>query len=137
MPKTIARTPEAIRAALLADPNVTAMAKTLEIPLEDYIAQVIHFAMNPDAQPEVVVLSEEDLKRHNLAPPPSAEEIGRFLIEEVSLAKAGNPANEFSAHKTDPVSLGAVNIATQTIEKTDEKLKEELMKQLRVKRDGR
>lgn len=116
---------------------MAAIAKTLEMPLEDYIAQVIHFAMNPNAQPEVVILSKAELKGHGLPPPPSAEEVGRFLIEEVSLAKAGNPANEFSAHKAEPVSLGATNISTQSIEKTDKKLKEELMKQLRVKRDGR
>lgn len=116
---------------------MAAIAKTLEMPLEDYIAQVIHFAMNPNAQPEVVILSEAELKGHGLPPPPSAAE-ARLLLDRGGFAgQGGTLANEFSAHKAEPDHWGRPMLARKVLKRQDEKLKEELMKQLRVKRDGR
>lgn len=137
MPNRPARTPEAIRAALLADPHVAAMAETLDVPLEDYIAQVLHFVKNPDAEPEIVILSEEELRQNNLPPAPTGQEVGRVLLEAVAVVEASNPASKYADKKAAPVSLGKTNIETQQVETTDEGLKAELMKQLRVNRTDR
>ena len=52
---------EVKRAQLLADPTVHAIAEALEIEPEEYVEQVLHYAKNKDAEPELKVADEEDL----------------------------------------------------------------------------
>ena len=99
MPKTIARTPEAIREALLADPNVAELAKTIGVSLEDYIEQVTYFAMNPSAEPQLGVMDPEEMKRQGLKPPPTDDQIGRFLVDALQVRNAANPSNQFADAK--------------------------------------
>lgn len=136
MPK-IARTPEAIRAALLADPNTAALAETIGVDVDEYIEQIIFFAMNPTAEPTVGIMSVEEMKAQGITPPASDAEIGQYLIDLASVAKATTDSNEFADQKEQIVALGKTSTDPQPLETTDQKLKEELDKQLRSKRSGR
>jgi hypothetical protein len=136
MPKTIARTPEAIRTALLADPNVAELAKTIGVSIDDYIEQVIHFAMNPGADPQLGVLTAEGFAEAGLPPPPTDDQIGRYLIDALQVHNATN-GSEFSEARQEVVDLGKNPKDSEPIEKTDEKLKEALQKELLSKRANR
>lgn len=136
MPK-IARTPEAIRAALLADPNTAAVAETIGVDVDAYIEQIIHFAMNPSAEPNVGIMTVEEMKAQGITPPASDAEIGQYLIDLASVTKASGNSNEFADQKEQIVALGKTSNDPQPVETTDQKLKEELDKQLRAKRSGR
>ena len=49
------------RAQLLEDPTVQEIAKSLDIEVEAYVEQVLFYAQNKDAEPELKITDEEDL----------------------------------------------------------------------------
>ncbi|MFZ5470094.1 MAG: hypothetical protein ACOZIN_11720 [Myxococcota bacterium] len=84
--------PQAIRAAILADPNTARIAETLEVPLEEYVEQVLEFAMNPGAEPELLLISDENLKAMGAPPPPDMKEMNDYIQEglEISAVTQGS-----------------------------------------------
>ncbi len=56
------RTPEELRAKLLADPATSEIAMSLGIPVETYIEKVIDYALHPDKTPTLHVLPEKTVK---------------------------------------------------------------------------
>lgn len=60
--KKLKRPVEEVRAELLADPHTKDIAKTLGIPLEEYVEKVLDYAQHPEKQPQFNVLPDEVIK---------------------------------------------------------------------------
>lgn len=125
--------PQALRQRILDDPNTAKIAEKIGVPLEQYVADVMHFVQNPGADPSVYVVEDEDLRSKGYEPP-DADAIGRYLIEAAAVASAAD-----STEWTDPagkklVDMSGPQAATQAPETTDPALKDELSKALRAGR---
>lgn len=55
--------PEALRQQLRADEDTAALAKNIGVEIEDYIDQVLFYVQNPEADPEMTVIADEDVER--------------------------------------------------------------------------
>lgn len=114
----------ALRAKILADPNVAKIAKELGVPLDDYVNQIGYFINNPGVQPALAMASDEDLKKHLGVDAPTFEQIEANLKASNDAFMAGQAPSGFVAHKKNTVELPsqggkAVDVDT---EKTDPKL---------------
>jgi hypothetical protein len=100
--------PEVIRKKVLSDPNTEQIAKRLGVPLEDYVNQVVHFVLNPNEDPNVYLVEDEDLRQMGYEPP-DPEEMGRFVMnaatEAAAVADATGAKTEFVDAKKEPVKL--------------------------------
>ncbi len=131
-----AKNPIEIRKKVLADPNTAKIAKTLGVPLEEYVEGVVHFAMNPDELPEYVGVSDDKIKEtFGLDPAPNAEQILKIFDENLKFATL-NDANEFENSKKKLVEMpdGAPEAAKGV---DDPRLKAELDKEMARKKGGK
>ncbi len=130
------KTPEAVRQAVLADPNTKAIAEKLGATVEQYVEQVVHFAMNPGAEPSLYVVEDEDLRALGMQPP-DADAMGQYLVEAVSVQKAAG-ATGFEGAKAKKVSLASEkDLPAVDAKDADPKLKAELDQAMRGKRGGK
>jgi len=53
-----------IRKQLSEDPEVLQIAEAFKIPLETYIDMVLKYAEDPDLEPELTILDEEEIQTH-------------------------------------------------------------------------
>ena len=128
---------EAIRTKALADPNTAKIADQLGVPLEDYVQQVVHFVLNPDAEPQLYVASDADLRKAGFEPP-DGNAVGRYLVEAATVADAAGATAYAGGPKKKLVTMSdASALPTVGKEHTDAKLKAELDRQLRGKRGGK
>ncbi|MEW6434393.1 MAG: hypothetical protein AB1730_23075 [Myxococcota bacterium] len=114
----------ALRAKILADPNVAKIAKELGVPLDDYVNQIGYFINNPGVQPALAIASDEDLKKHLGVDAPTFEQIEANLKASNDAFMAGQAPSAFVAHKKNAVELpsqGGTALDVDT-EKTDPKL---------------
>jgi hypothetical protein len=126
-------TPEEARAKILADPNTARIAKELSIPLEEYVNMVLHFAMNPGAEPELVMASDEDLRAHGFNPP-SIKEVENYLEEVVEVSGVYLATEYNEAAPKPPVSLPQAPAATADDSQSSPELKDELARTLKKSR---
>jgi hypothetical protein len=119
--------PEAIRQAVLADPNTALIAKALGVPLDEYVEGVVVFAMNPEAKPEYVGVTDEVMKERFGLTPMKEQEIISLFDRNVEIATIATKT-DFTASEKKKVDLSANRAAPAAPE--DPKLKEELKKQL-------
>jgi hypothetical protein len=133
-PKTpkLPRTPENVRKKVLEDPNTAQIAKKLGVTLEEYVEQVVHFVMNPKAEPSLYVVEDQDLEALGM-PPPDEDEMGRYLIEAVQVANAAG-ATGFTDAKKKLVTLSETPAAQADEEHSDPRLKAQLEKELKAGR---
>jgi DNA-directed RNA polymerase specialized sigma subunit len=70
---------EVVRAELLKDPDTKRIAKAVGMELEAYVELVLQYAQDKDKEPEVHVVSDEELKKNgfNVVSP---EEAGKMLV---------------------------------------------------------
>ena len=59
--KGLSRPVEVVRAELLKDPDTQRIAKTVGMELEEYVELVLDYAQNPDKEPVVKVVADEEL----------------------------------------------------------------------------
>lgn len=114
----------ALRAKILADPNVAKLAAELGVPLDDYVNQIGYFINNPDTQPALAMASDEDLKQHLGVDAPTFAQIEANLKASNDAFMAGQAPSGFTAHKKNTVempSTGGKAVEVDT-EKTDPKL---------------
>ncbi|WP_257459622.1 hypothetical protein [Archangium lipolyticum] len=95
--------PEAIRSRLLADPNTPKLAEQLGVPLEKYVQQVVHFVQNPQEEPQLLVVEDEDLRAMGHEPP-EIESLDHLLDEAVAVADLME-RTDFTPAKKPLVSL--------------------------------
>jgi hypothetical protein len=127
----MAPTPESIRSQLLADPDSTQLAEQLGVPLEEYVQQVVHFVTNPQEEPQLLLVEDEDLRGQGLEPP-DAEAMARHLEEAVALASASD-VTEFTPAEMPSFVLSEAPQAPSDVApfKVRPELKSELDAQLR------
>jgi hypothetical protein len=71
---------EVVRAELLKDPETKRIAEAVSMKLEDYVELVLKYAQDKDKEPELAVVSDEDLRKNGFNPL-SAEEAADILIK--------------------------------------------------------
>lgn len=114
----------ALRAQILADPNVAKLAKELGVPLEEYVNQIGFFINNPGVQPALAMASDEDLKNKLGVEAPTFQQIEANLKASNDAFMAGQAPSGFVAHKKNTVEMpsqGGKAVEVDT-EKTDPKL---------------
>jgi len=114
----------ALRAKILADPNVAKIAAELNVPLEDYVNQIGYYINNPDAVPALAIAKDEDIKKHFGVDPPTFAQIEANLKASNDAFMAGQAPSGFTAHKKNTVEIptsGGSQVEVDT-EKTDPKL---------------
>ena len=62
-----------IRKQLSEDPDTLEIAKAFKIPVETYIDMVLKYAQNPDLEPELTILDEDEIQTHGETLPTQAE----------------------------------------------------------------
>lgn len=129
------KTPEAIVEKLLDDPNTPKIAEKLEMKLEDYVALVVHYVMNPNEQPMLNIVKDEDLAKQGLKPI-SSDEINTYMEQSLAVAEAA-VGSGFSEAKKAPVSMGSLPQVQVDASKTSPELKAELEKAMRRGRGGK
>ena len=74
---------EVVRQQLMEDEDTIAIAKSFELPLEKYVEMVLEYALDPEKEPEIILLDEEVQQTHgeNL---PSPHEVMNWLEQVAS-----------------------------------------------------
>lgn len=129
------KTPEAIVEKLLDDPNTPKIAEKLEMKLEDYVALVVHYVMNPNEQPMLNIVKDEDLAKQGLKPI-SSDEINTYMEQSLAVAEAA-VGSGFSEAKKVPVSMGSLPQVQVDASQTSPELKAEIEKAMRRGRGGK
>ncbi len=95
---------EVVRAELLKDPETKKIAEAVSMQLEDYVELVLKYAQDKDKEPELAVISDEELRRNGFNPL-SAEEAADILIKGMKGELPGSPPDfEASKFTQDKVS---------------------------------
>lgn len=100
-----------LRRILQDDPATKGIAKNLGIPLDEYIDQVIHFVNNPEAEPDLYVVPDDELRKMGMEPP-DQQAIAEAVMQDAKIAVA-TAGTEYDAHKKPMVDL-AEPIPTET-----------------------
>jgi hypothetical protein len=95
----------ALRAKILADPNVAKIAAELEMDLETFVNTVGYYMNNPGVEPAFLVVSDENLKKMGVNPP-TAEAIEANVRASVEAFKAGQAPSGFEDARKKSVDLG-------------------------------
>lgn len=88
---------EVVRAELLKDPETKKIAEAVNMKLEDYVELVLKYAQDKDLEPELAVVSDEELKKNGFTPM-SPEEAANILIKGMKGELPGSPP-DFEASK--------------------------------------
>jgi len=84
---------ETLRARVAADPRTRAIAKNLNLSVEDYAGLVAHFKVTGE-EPQFMVASDEVLRQHGCKPPTAANVHG-FLRAEKSVIEMSGRTSSF------------------------------------------
>lgn len=95
----------ALRAKILADPNVAKIAAQLEMDLEEFVNTVGYYMNNPGVEPAFLVVKDEDLKKMGVNVP-TQEAIEANVRASVEAIKAGQAPSGFDDARKKTVDLG-------------------------------
>lgn len=95
----------ALKAKILADPNVAKIAASLGVPLDDYVNQIGFYINNPDVQPALLQASDEDIKKHIGIEPPTFEAITATLKAVNDAFMAGQAPSGFEDKKKAAMTI--------------------------------
>jgi hypothetical protein len=95
----------ALRAKILADPNVAKIAAQLEMDLEEFVNTVGYYMNNPGVEPAFLVVSDENLKKMGVNVP-TQEAIEANVRASVEAIKAGQAPSGFDDSRKKGVDLG-------------------------------
>lgn len=116
--------PAAIRAKILADPNIATIAEKLHVEnMEEFIDKIVHYAMNPSAEPQLYVVEDEDLIKAGFTPPNGAE-IEAYMNQAIATFGA-HELTAFDQAKQQKVAMPSVG-SNETIPAGDPKLIKEM-----------
>ena len=116
-----------IEAKVRADPYTAQIAETLKVDLEEYIAGVVKFAMNPELKPTYLGMTNEVMEQQFGLKPMKMDQMLKLFDQEVEVATIADKT-DFTDPKGKLVSMPSTKDGT--IETEDPKLKEELRKQM-------
>jgi hypothetical protein len=81
--KKLTKPVEAFRKDMLQNPDVQSTAASLGIPLEDFVADIVKYAQNPDLDVELTITPDETLRELGYDAP-TLEEAAFWVKEAVS-----------------------------------------------------
>ena len=96
---------EKMKRELMANTETIGIAKELGIPLEDYVAQVMHFIVNPDAEPQMLLVEDKDLKANGFEVP-DPKEILKFAEDQVKVLEEAGEITGYNKAKRKKIDLG-------------------------------
>jgi hypothetical protein len=97
---------EVVRAELLKDPETKKIAEAVSMELEEYVELVLQYAQDPDKEPELAVVSDEELMENGFTPL-SSEEAADILIQGMKGQLPGSaPDFEESNFTQDKAAAG-------------------------------
>jgi hypothetical protein len=96
----------AVRAKILADPNVAKIAAELEMDLDEFVNTVGYYMNNPGIEPAFLVVSDENLRKMGVEPP-SNEAIEANVRATVEAIKAGQAPSGFEDARKKTVEISA------------------------------
>ncbi|QSQ21600.1 hypothetical protein JY651_41585 [Pyxidicoccus parkwayensis] len=88
---------EVVRAELLKDPETKKIAEAVSMKLEDYVELVLKYAQDKDKEPELAVVSDEELKKNGFTPM-STDEVATLIVKGMKGELPGSPP-DFEASK--------------------------------------
>jgi hypothetical protein len=97
---------EKIKRELMSNTETIGIAKELGIPLEDYVAQVMHFIVNPDAEPQMLLVEDQDLKAAGFEVP-NADEVLKFAEDQVKVLEEAGEITGYNKAKKKKIDLGS------------------------------
>jgi hypothetical protein len=116
----------ALRAKILADPNVAKIAASLEMDLETFVNTIGYYMNNPGVEPAFLVVSDENLKKMGVNPP-TAEAIEANVRASVEAFKAGQSPSGFDQPKKKVMDMSGQGGASVQI-KADPNLEDAVKK---------
>jgi hypothetical protein len=96
---------EKMKRELMANAETIGIAEQLGIPLEDYVAQVMHFVVNPGAEPQVLVVEDADLKAAGFEVPDAAAML-KFAEDQVKVLEEAGELSGYKKGEKKKVDLG-------------------------------
>jgi hypothetical protein len=96
---------EKLKRELMQNTETIGIAKELGIPLEDYVAQVMHFIVNPDAEPQMLLVEDQDLKANGFEVP-DPKEILKFAEGQVKVLEEAGEITGYNKTTKKKVDLG-------------------------------
>jgi hypothetical protein len=124
---------EKMKRELMENQETIGIAKTLNIPLEAYVAQVLHFLANPNAEPEVLLVEDDDLRANGFEVP-DADEMLKFAEDQVKVLEEAGEVSAYKKTEKKKVDLGTRRNTKGDDEVTSRgkpELKEDVEKELR------
>lgn len=94
----------ALRAKILADPNVAKIAAELEMDLDEFVNTIGYYMNNPGVEPAFLVVSDENLRKMGVEPP-SQEALEANVRATVEAIKAGQAPSGFEDARKKTVEL--------------------------------
>lgn len=82
-----------LRAKVAADPRTTAIAKALNLSVQDYAGLVAHFKVTGE-EPQFMLVGDEVLRQHGCTPPTAAR-VESFLRGEKKVIEASGRTSSF------------------------------------------
>jgi len=120
----MAKDPAAIRARILADPNVAIIAEKLHVEnMEEFVDKIVLYAMNPNAEPQLFVANDADLIKMGVTPPNGAA-IEAYMKQAVATFGA-RELTAFDPAKAQKVAMPSVG-SNETIPAGDPELEKEV-----------
>ena len=101
---------ESLRARVAADPRTKAIAKSLNLPVEDYAGLVAHFKVTGE-EPQFMVASDEVLRQHGCQPPTTANVTGFLRAEKSVIEKSGRTSSFDDLPRVQPRAQAAAPAA--------------------------
>lgn len=98
-----AKRPADLGRMLRDDPNTAALARELNVTVDEYVKQVLQFAAHPELEPQLVVVDDDDLRSQGFEPA-DGEAMGQYLVDLAAVAEAGEGSG-FSAATKAKVAL--------------------------------
>ncbi|WP_163999122.1 hypothetical protein [Pyxidicoccus caerfyrddinensis] len=104
---------EVVRAELLKDPETKKIAEAVSMKLEDYVELVLKYAQDKDKEPELAVVSDEELKKNGFTPM-STDEVATLIVKGMKGELPGSPPDfEASKFTQEKGSAGKPSLSPQ------------------------
>ncbi|MBL8936835.1 MAG: hypothetical protein JNM69_19910 [Archangium sp.] len=120
---------ETLRARVAADPRTKAIAKNLNLSVQDYAGLVAHFKVTGE-EPQFMVASDEVLRQHGVQVP-SAKQVEGFLRAEKTVIEKSGRTSSFDDLPRVQVREQPAAPATPVDPKLNDALKRSIKRNLR------
>jgi Mg/Co/Ni transporter MgtE len=101
---------EQMKKMVLEDPNTAELAKTLEMTTEEYAALVFKYLANPNAEPQVYIAEDDDLRAAGFEPP-DLNKVAAYINERAEAVEITNSSKFADPNSTRERVTGSIPAA--------------------------